>query len=275
MRDSALCRKLRSRTGASITFALLLFLVCAVVGSVVLAAGSAAAGRMSQLAQSDQRFYSVNSAAGLLEDVMDGQSVRIVRTQTTEITTVNTFSESGGVVTKTAGTPTRGTPEYEDIKFQTKSDGDWADPTEDTLPLHLVRLLLGLPTDTAVCTDAEWEKEFAAAATLSDWALEAGDDLPEVTLKPSFSGSALTVQIASKDERNEDKYTLQLTFQAAVSETTETKTKQEPRTMTTTSETIKETETQTKTTVVTWTLADIQTVTKEADGNGGTPGNAP
>ncbi|MBO5570612.1 MAG: hypothetical protein J5916_11100 [Oscillospiraceae bacterium] len=65
-------QKLKSQTGASITFALLLFLVCAVVGSAVLVAGTAAAGRMSKVAEMDQRYYAVNSAARLLIDQIDG-----------------------------------------------------------------------------------------------------------------------------------------------------------------------------------------------------------
>ena len=58
--------KIRSNRGASLIFALLLFLVCTVIGSVVLAAGTASAGRMSKLGESDQRYYSVTSAAQLL-----------------------------------------------------------------------------------------------------------------------------------------------------------------------------------------------------------------
>ncbi|NLC32861.1 MAG: hypothetical protein GX781_06145 [Clostridiales bacterium] len=53
--------KLRSRTGASISFALLLFLVCAVLCSVILTAATAASGRMSSLAVrqlSDDRIES-------------------------------------------------------------------------------------------------------------------------------------------------------------------------------------------------------------------------
>ena len=74
-------RKLRSQTGASLTFALLLFLVCAVVGSVVLVAGTAASGRMSKIAESDQRYYSVNSAARLLIKMIDDETVMIIATQ--------------------------------------------------------------------------------------------------------------------------------------------------------------------------------------------------
>ena len=77
----AIRNKLRSRRGASLTFALLLFLVCAVVGSVVLTAGTAASGRMSQIAEMDQRYYSVNSAARLLINTINGEEVTIVETK--------------------------------------------------------------------------------------------------------------------------------------------------------------------------------------------------
>jgi len=77
-------QKLKSQTGASITFALLLFLVCAVVGSVVLTAGTAAAGRMSELAKMDQRYYSVTSAAQLLQDTIDGKQVSVTQVTVTE-----------------------------------------------------------------------------------------------------------------------------------------------------------------------------------------------
>ena len=76
----AIRKKLQSRRGASITFALLLFLVCAVIGSLVLAAGFAAAGRLAKLADSEQRFYAVNSAAELVLSELcgDGNKVTVV-----------------------------------------------------------------------------------------------------------------------------------------------------------------------------------------------------
>ena len=77
-------QKLKSQTGASITFALLLFLVCAVVGSAVLVAGTAAAGRMSKIAEMDQRYYAVNSAARLLVDTIQEKPLEIVKTETAE-----------------------------------------------------------------------------------------------------------------------------------------------------------------------------------------------
>ncbi|MBR4703513.1 MAG: hypothetical protein IKO91_06690 [Oscillospiraceae bacterium] len=86
--------KLRSGRGASITFALLLFLVCAVVGSVVLAAGTAASGRVSQLAEADRRYYAVTSAAQLFRDELNGQSYTIVREMSKTDTYNRTYGDS-------------------------------------------------------------------------------------------------------------------------------------------------------------------------------------
>ena len=72
-------RKLNSQTGASITYALLIFLVCAVVGSAVLVAGTAASGRMSEVAEYDQRYYAVTSAARLIIDMIHDEPVTIIK----------------------------------------------------------------------------------------------------------------------------------------------------------------------------------------------------
>ena len=70
--------KLHSQSGASITFALLLFLVCAVLSAIILVAGTSAAGRISGLKESDQRYYAVTSAALAIENMMDGATVTVV-----------------------------------------------------------------------------------------------------------------------------------------------------------------------------------------------------
>ena len=70
-------KKLKSQNGASISFALLLFLVCAVLSSAVIVAGTAAAGRLSRLAEADQRYYAVTSAAGLLSRDIGGETVTV------------------------------------------------------------------------------------------------------------------------------------------------------------------------------------------------------
>ena len=96
-------KKIRSQDGASITFALLLFLVCAVVSSVLIAAGSAAAGRASRAAEMDQRYYSVTSAADLLRSTLDGQSVEV---QTGTVVTETRYSNGAAVTTEEEQLPT-------------------------------------------------------------------------------------------------------------------------------------------------------------------------
>ena len=81
----AMKNKIKSQRGASITFALLLFLVCAVVSIVVVVAGSAAAGRMSQRAETDQRYYAVTSAVELLCDDFKDMIVTVEYSKTPSV----------------------------------------------------------------------------------------------------------------------------------------------------------------------------------------------
>ena len=77
---SRLQHKIESQSGASITYALLLFLVCAVVSPVILAAGSAASGRISESVDTDRRYFAVTSAARLLRSEFEKYEVRIDQT---------------------------------------------------------------------------------------------------------------------------------------------------------------------------------------------------
>lgn len=83
--------KLQSQRGASLSIALLLFLVCVVVGTVVLTAGTAAAGRLSELADMDRRYYSVTSAAELLAKELTGVPVTIQRSRSQETQVTREF----------------------------------------------------------------------------------------------------------------------------------------------------------------------------------------
>ena len=74
---SAIQNKLKSRRGASITFALLLFLVCAVISSVVVVAGTTSSGWMSGLQEMDARYFALSDAGYLLCDIFDGESVTL------------------------------------------------------------------------------------------------------------------------------------------------------------------------------------------------------
>ena len=78
-KENRIIKKLRSDTGASITFGLLLFLVCAVISSVVLVAGTTAAGRLSGMSKTEQRYYSVTSTAKLIQEELEGRSASVLK----------------------------------------------------------------------------------------------------------------------------------------------------------------------------------------------------
>lgn len=80
-----LIKKLNQSQGASLMLALLVFLICAMCGSVVLAAGTAAAGRVAGLKKSDQALYTLTSAAGAVGEelktaqysyIQDGKTIK-------------------------------------------------------------------------------------------------------------------------------------------------------------------------------------------------------
>lgn len=100
--------KLKSNKGASLIVALLLFLVCAVVGAVVLASATASAGKASKLAEMDKRYYKVASAAELLAEKLCGREVKIVRTKTTQNVTETDYTviiDSNGEEQVSQGAP--------------------------------------------------------------------------------------------------------------------------------------------------------------------------
>ena len=142
----AIKKKLGSQRGASITFALLIFLVCAVVGSVVLTAATAASGRMSRLAEMDQRYYSVTSAADLLAKELSNKKISIVRTQeyTDSVSTTYTLSvDENGEEIINAGTPvsSRTDPEYSTKINEQEVVGTWT--ASSFLTKQAVRLMYG------------------------------------------------------------------------------------------------------------------------------------
>lgn len=101
--------KLSTRRGASLSVALLFFLFCAVIGSVVLTAGTAASGRFSTLASNSRDSESVLSAASVVRDTLDGASVVITREKTTAWERLRTYTvdDEGGV--------SKGDPRREDL----------------------------------------------------------------------------------------------------------------------------------------------------------------
>lgn len=62
--------KARSEQGASLSMALLVFLVCTIVSSIAISAATAVSGRQSQLEEMERSYYNVTSAARVFWDEM-------------------------------------------------------------------------------------------------------------------------------------------------------------------------------------------------------------
>ena len=175
----AIRNKIRSRRGASLTFALLLFLVCAVVGSVVLVAGTAASGRLAELGESEQRFYAVNSAAELIVSQLCGDDNKVT------------------------------------IGIKKKADGTYTNtlPEEKTLASDLATYLV-----FGTLTPEETEAQFNAipaykAATPTDSVefVVKANNLPDVLVTAKFINGYqlnLTVKNALEEGNTEDQYIL-------------------------------------------------------------------
>ncbi len=71
-------RKIEDRSGASLSVALLFFLVCAIVGSVLIAAASVSMGRMKGIEQGEQERYAVDSAMELIAEKLGKGEVEFV-----------------------------------------------------------------------------------------------------------------------------------------------------------------------------------------------------
>ncbi len=78
---SAIKNKIRSNRGASITFALMIFMVCTVISATIIVAATTAAGRLSTMEEMDERYYLVTDACELLCNIFDGKKVVVACTK--------------------------------------------------------------------------------------------------------------------------------------------------------------------------------------------------
>ena len=69
MLNRIVMRKLNSNEGASLMVALLFFVMCATIGSIILAAATASSGRLKNLKADDQAYYANSSAMNLLGEL--------------------------------------------------------------------------------------------------------------------------------------------------------------------------------------------------------------
>lgn len=270
--------KLRSRTGASISFGLLIFLVCTVLCSVILVSATTAAGRMSKIAETDQRYYAVTSAAELLKDLIDGETVTIEKVTTGERTEVyvngelvpGKYDEDGKLVEGTSGTVYDGETTLSVIGSSTTVvDGS---PSFPSIPEVAAYMYYTIDANNA-------NRENPPLTSLPiNYTLESSDDLKEKekaleetdSLKVSIAGSVaengdINLTVGTVGAANV--YQINLVFSASVNGPTESETAGE-------SETIVKTEaeydlktpvTKTKTTILTWTLTGIKANPEEPD----------
>lgn len=101
MMKHILSRKLNNQTGASLMVALLFFVMCATVGSIILAAATASSGRLVNIRGDDQAYYATSSAAGLIIKQIEGYSVKV--TEPSQITGYSEHKERKTYNGKTSG----------------------------------------------------------------------------------------------------------------------------------------------------------------------------
>lgn len=283
---------LRSRTGASITFALLLFLVCAVVGALVLTAGSAAAGRVSNLAQSDQRYYSVSSAAGLLAQELSGKTVKIVqeRAVTTEVTTSYKvdLGSTGSVVTPVGESTTTREASYKTKvnDFLITNDLSSYDPNLDVggtalsaeaqasfLNARTAILLFGKDGGEIMCCNdramrasmkkgSEQSGELALYHSISEADDEADDQLTVTGKYYVQSDGTMIFTLTNQGDANE-RYSLRITLTPTINETQSDKTTEDTSRSYTDNgytETVTTVTTTVKTSEITWAVSSVEKV---------------
>ena len=289
--------KAKNRKGASLSMAMLLFLVCAVIGAVVLTAGTAAAGRASRLAEMDRRYYSVTSAAELLADKLTGKTVTIehIRSYTEESCaryTVGIDSEGNEQVTENGTTVSR------TAVYSTKVNGSLfaSDITVtangDSYPVSDVGAFDSL-SNTSFLTSRALNLMFGGAACNTDAAMDysfssgKAENAFQFTLEHTSAAVSTdslgvrgtctmksdgTIVIRLSDDAAKDNYVLIVTLLPKFSESTKTTSggTDAPTVQRTGSEmtkTVTNSETVTKTSSVTWTLGSITKEVSSPDEN--------
>ncbi|MBQ9544902.1 MAG: hypothetical protein IJV00_07235 [Clostridia bacterium] len=255
--------KLRSNKGASLSMALLLFLVCAVIGAVVLTAATASAGRMSGLVESDQRYYKVSSAAELLEDLLCGKEVKIVRTKTTLNATETPYTVSivDGAENVSPGTPvdnveynyktTVGSVEY--------SSPDYLLSTADLsfLTARAVHLLFG----SASCNnEAAMGYSFSNSESGGKFTVSHSDSSLDAEVFWSMKSDG-TLVLRITDGAEKDSYSVILTLIPEVNETEKTTSSDGTRTRQTSSgyiQTYERTTVLEETSVIKWSVGSLR-----------------
>lgn len=217
-------RKLQSANGASIIFALLIFLLCGVVASVILGAATAAAGRLSGTAEMDQRYYAVTSAAELFrETVQEEGTITVVRTKTAETGTQTVYANTEDGLVQVGDPVVTETAEF----YALLNGTDLLDGLDTTL-LEKLALYMVFGVDRGIgeaVLDSTWENEVFDAAAERSFALEMkletsqldADTLAALEVEVSGTLNADgTLELIFSNANGGDRYALMLIFAADV-----------------------------------------------------------
>lgn len=120
-------QRVRSEQGASLSMALMVFLVVTTVAAIVLSAATAVSGRLSQLADMDRSYYNVTSVAKLFWDELGGgvagEGVTVNVTRGCDVTQAD-----DGTMSMVVGTATLA---IDDVVFSKGPDGETLQPKLD------------------------------------------------------------------------------------------------------------------------------------------------
>lgn len=245
----AIQKKLHSERGASISFALLLFLVCTTVGSVILVAATSASGRLSRLAVSDRRYYSVTSAAGLLKEKYDGASAVIVEktsSRSTQTYTMGGTAAGAPVVTSEEPVVTVNGEEEASSRNSLMTDAAWRLVRGSAGDFPFRKILTLAPRDQSS------EERKGLSVQVEEYLT--GDGHLELRISSGAENSAAA-----------ETYRLCLSFEAEKNTDTDSRTVEgTARNVGPDSYEITTTTTVTTTTRVTWRLSGVETVSGQA-----------
>lgn len=92
--------KLANKTGAALVLALLFFLLCACVGTMVVTAASANVGKTAQMREEEQRYQAVKAAANAMAQLMEESPYTAVYTEYYKKETIKYDAPNGATGTR-------------------------------------------------------------------------------------------------------------------------------------------------------------------------------
>ncbi|MBQ7603974.1 MAG: hypothetical protein IJU75_03380 [Clostridia bacterium] len=200
--------------GASITVALLFFILCAVIGSVVLTAGTAAAGRVRRLAEGDRSYRCVLSAAETLRDLIDGRQTEVLRTRLANYTVTSEYQvDEDGVASRTSEQPVESEKTY---SYNFSIDGASFTLRDNLLWDAAISLIFGQKS-----TDAgKWENEYGVTeeVSLSQFTVTPVDFEPKTAVTVTAKLLSLTAGNVMQLTLTDGTTTFTINCQAQVSE---------------------------------------------------------